>query len=189
MYQSPKPHSKLPKNKLYNNFSITVRTGRGINLGLDSSRWETFIRGQKHCPEEYIVVVEKEGIQAHWQTGFRFSTPLRLDTVKDRVLKLFQAGDPFWTPANTLHSVMVKGHDQWPGLVGYCLKDLDVADGQFPEMCSLQQMWDDSDQYYIEGSRWSKGGQFSYYLNYYELNSTTQKRPVVVRGRRSIKFS
>lgn len=132
--------SKEDKHTYSNCYSITVRTGRGINLGSNST--QAFIQAfTSHSPDilAYILVREKEGLDEHFQGGVFYKThPIKKDNARQDkirenllpyVIQMYKDDTPNYTEkqlANvTRNALKVVDHTDFPHLFSYCTKHID----------------------------------------------------------------
>lgn len=119
--------------------SITIRTGRGVNLGSDSSMaLEEFIRYKLPKGTFYSFSVEKEGASSHWQGAIKGISPFKLSNLRENIKGLYREHDPEWNEKNEEHAIKVSKHENWMGLVGYTMKE------RFPEFKLLEYYCHDS---------------------------------------------
>lgn len=122
------------KHTKFNCYSITVRTGRGINLGSNST--DAFIQAfTSHFPNilAYILVREKQGLDEHFQGGVFYANPVRQDKIREKllphVIQMYKDDTPNYCDkqlANvTRNALKVVDHTDFKHLFSYCTKHVD----------------------------------------------------------------
>lgn len=137
--QNPLSESNVGKHNLSNCFSLTIRTGNGLDLGSKSiSELCSYLRD---ISEHVVLNVEKTGMESHLQGGIYCHPlkPLRQDNLRRDLLKY---GIKLWEEGNLRanilptskqfenfkkHGICVKSHNNFHTLVKYCMKDLSVC--------------------------------------------------------------
>lgn len=119
------------KKTMSNCYSITVRTGNGVNLG--SNTVNSLINWIANSTLSHILTIEMDDDKAHIQGGVFFENPKRQDHLKSKLLEFAMemyrenADTDYITEKALLnvrkHSVMVKAHNDYHVLKRYCLKD------------------------------------------------------------------
>lgn len=118
--------------------SITIRTGRGVNLGSHSSEaLRDWVVNHRSMPQ-YSFSVEGTKLTGHWQGAMKFDEPVKVRNVKSYLLELYKKNDPEWTDKNSKYAIEVKPHDNWQGLLSYTHKE------RLPEFHSIN-----TDDYYL----------------------------------------
>lgn len=118
-----KPHSK-PRNNESNVFSVTIRTGKGVNLGSNAherlvSLIESFPQGTR-----YLFSLEKvdEGNACHYQGGIHFGeTLVRQDKLREKFIRCFR--DEKLEEKTLRHGFHIVSHNNWSILVNYIQKE------------------------------------------------------------------
>ena len=128
--ESPQTPNLDRKHTICNVFSITIRTGNGLNLGNKTvSQIEQYF--EDHFTQ-YILSVEKTDVEAHFQGGCFLATPKRQDHIfrdlKKLVLNLYIEQSDEEPSTKKLEQVarfalMVKPHTSFKALIKYCSKD------------------------------------------------------------------
>lgn len=102
------------------NLSITIRTGRGVNLGSNSSL--ALLEYLERFPD-YSFSVEKSGLAGHFQGAIKSDGYWSPKEVKGELVELFKKHDPEWNEKNEKYAIKVVAHDNWQGLLSYTRKD------------------------------------------------------------------
>lgn len=102
-----------------NSFSITIRDGRGIDLGVKchSNVVEYFRTEGTHA----VLTIEKSGNAAHFQGGLIFASPRRQDHLRNEIMALYK--DMNWDASQLKHALKVKAHNDPAVLFNYCCKE------------------------------------------------------------------
>lgn len=125
------PEKSKSKSSNSNCYSITIRTGKGINLGSNPFlALKTYI--ETHFTS-YIFTLEKTGSEEHFQGGLFNVTQIRQDHLRNQFLsfaiELYKdsIGDQSITTKGLenvkKYSTKVVAHNDWEILQKYCLKD------------------------------------------------------------------
>jgi len=127
------------KNTESNLYSLTIRTGNGINLGSNPIT-ELFTYIEKHC-QYYCISLEKEENEAHFQGAIYYASPKRIDKVKEKLLPIVermyldQLGDTPYTEKGLgnvrKHAMKLEAHNDFDVLIRYTLKD-GITPGRTP---------------------------------------------------------
>lgn len=132
--------SKSDKHTYSNCYSITIRTGCGINLGSNST--DSLIQAfTSHHPEilAYILVREKEGNEEHFQGGVFYKTHDKLqdnprqDKIRDAllpyVIDMYKEQNPQYCTKQlqnvAKNALKVVPHTNFKHLYSYCTKAID----------------------------------------------------------------
>jgi len=134
------------KKTVSNLYSITIRTGKGINLGSNPVT-ELFSYIEKHT-QFFFVSVEKEDCEAHFQGGFFYETPKRQDHLRRDLLPFVER---MYIDGLGLNPITEKGlanmrkralkvvaHNDFEYLVRYTLKE-GITPGRTPVISKLPQ--------------------------------------------------
>lgn len=108
-----------PPPKKLNCYSITIRTGKGFDLGLQSNSTALdLVCFQPH----WVYSIEKENtLGEHLQAGIMSDYDIK--ELRKDLLSLY----PDFTPAQKKNAIKVEDHSCWLSLQGYCLKDSSVT--------------------------------------------------------------
>lgn len=119
-------------------FSLTIRTGNGINLGLDSV--EGIVKSMElyllSICKHIVLNIEKKDLEAHIQGALFLETPMRQDKLREKLLPYVmgiynaQKGSMVSLKQDEnvkKNALKVKPHNDFLVLVKYCMKDLYVC--------------------------------------------------------------
>lgn len=123
-------------NTTSNCYSLTIRTGNGINLG--SSTVSSLVNHIYATTKYAVLNIEKKDNEAHIQGALFYETPVRQDKLREKFLIYAidiykeQCSDPDLITTTQLenvrkYSVKVKNHNSFDILVKYCMKDLHIC--------------------------------------------------------------
>lgn len=114
-------------------YSITIRTGKGIDLG--SISFSKVIQFLKEISRHYVLALEMDGDNQHLQGGIFTKKLERQDKLREKllpyVISMWEEEMEFRGKVITFaarenvrkHALCVKPHNDWEVLVKYCLKD------------------------------------------------------------------
>lgn len=120
--------SKKGAHYASNCFSITIRDGCGTDLGVKSH--SDVVDWIKSNALYYVISIEKTGNASHFQMGTLFSSPVRQDFLRSKILEIYEPLN--WTKEQKKHAVKVHHHHDARILFAYCVKEVDPLYYEFP---------------------------------------------------------
>lgn len=119
---------KSDKHYASNCFSITIRDGCGIDLGVKChSEFVDYIKSSTTC---HVLSIEKTGVAAHFQVGALFASPVRQDYLRSKILQIYEPLN--WNKDQIKYGLVVKHHHDARILFNYCVKEVDPLSYSFP---------------------------------------------------------